>query len=43
MEKETIKAINKKIVELLNKNDVISIEKAIELIKTINNNPLKCE
>lgn len=35
MEKETLKVINEKIVELLNKNDGLSLESAIRLIEAI--------
>ena len=42
MERETLSNINEKIRELIKSGDNLFLEKAIELIKSINN-PLKCE
>lgn len=42
MERETLSNINEKIRELIKSDDNLFLEKAIELIKAINN-PLKCE
>ena len=42
MERETVSTINEKIRELIKSGDNLFLEKAIGLIKAINN-PLKCE